>query len=65
MKETVNTSLLARDKFMSEMHLKQDLLIVHADYLLKIKNGFRNLKKQEIRVIFTKMNFTRHAFNMI
>ena len=35
------------------------------DHLLKTKNEFKNLKKHEIRDIFTKMNFIRHAFSMI
>ena len=57
MNEIVNTFLLAGDKFMPEMYLdNQDLLIVHVDHLLKIKKEFKILKKQEILVIFTKMN---------
>ena len=44
--EIVNKSLLAGDKFMSEMHLNNpDLLIVHMDYLLKTKKEFKSLKK--------------------
>ena len=35
---------------MPEMH------IVLVDRLLKIKKEFKNLKKQEIQAIFTKMN---------
>ena len=35
------------------------------DHLLKTKNEFKNLKKHEIRDIFTKMNFIRHDFSMI
>ena len=34
----------------------QDLVIVPADHLLKIKKEFKYLKKQEIQAIFTKMN---------
>ena len=65
MNEIVNKFLLAGDKYMTETHLKQpDLLIVLADHLLKTKNEFRNLKEQVLRVIFTKMNLLRHAFNM-
>ena len=57
MNEIVNTFLLAGDKFMPEMYLdNQDLLIVHVDHLLKIKKEFKILKKQEILVIFTKIN---------
>ena len=64
--EIVNKSLLANDKFMPEMHLKQPrftyVLVVH---LLKTKKEFKNVKKQEIQAIFTKMNFIRLVFNMI
>ena len=64
--EIVNKFLLAGDKFMPKRHLKQsDLLIVLVDHLLKTKKEFKNLKKQEIRPIFTKMNLIRLAFNMI
>ena len=49
MNEIVNKFLLVNDKFM-------DLLIVHVDHLLKIKKEFKNFKKQEIQIIFTKMN---------
>ena len=57
MSEIINIFLLDVDKFMLQMHLKQpDLLIVLVDHLLKIKKGFKNLKKQEIQNIFTEMN---------
>ena len=62
MNEIVNKFLLAGKKFMPEMH---DLLIVHVGHLLKIKNEFKNLKKQEIRITFTKTNLIRLVFNMI
>ena len=66
MNKVVNKFLLAGDKFMPEMHLKQrDLLTVLVDCLLKTKKEFKNLKKQEIRAIFTKMNLIRLVFNMI
>ena len=62
MNEIVNKFLLTGEKFMPEMH---DLLIVHVGHLLKIKNEFKNLKKEEIRIIFTKTNLIRLVFNMI
>ena len=66
MKEIVNKFLLAGDTFIPEMHLKQPgLLTVPVDHLLKTKKEFINLKKQETRAIFTKMNLIRLAFNMI
>ena len=72
MNEIVTKFLLAGDKFMPEIHLKSykfmpkmHLLIVLVDHLLKIKNEFINLKKQEIQAIFTKMNLVKLVFNMI
>ena len=66
MNEIVNKLLLAGDKFMPEMHLKQPGFTYSAlDHLLKTKKEFKNLKKQEIQTIFTKMNFIRIIFNMI
>ena len=57
MNERVNKFWLAGDKYIPQMHLKQhNLLIVPADYLLKAKKKYKNLKKQEIQSIFTKMN---------
>ena len=65
MNKIFNKFLLAGDKFMPEMHLKQqDLLIVLVDHLLKMKKEFTNLKKQEIQTIFIKMNLIRLVFNM-
>ena len=63
--EIVNKFLLAGDKFLPEMYLKQPgFTYSDADHLLKIKNEFKNLKKQEIRVIFTRTNSIRLVFNM-
>ena len=57
MNEIVNKFLFARDKIMPEMHLKQlGLLIVLAGHLLKTKKKYKNLKKNEIQKMFTKMN---------
>ena len=66
MNEIVNKLLLAGDRFMPEMHLKQPgLLIVLGYHLLKTKKEFKNLKKLEILAIFTKINLIRLVFNMI
>ena len=66
MNEIVDKILLAGHKFMREMHLKkQDLLIVHVGHLIKTKKEFKNLKKQKLRVIFTKMKLIKLVFNMI
>ena len=57
MNKIINTFLLAGDKFMPEMHLRQQgLLIAPVDHLLRLKKEFKNLKKQEIQAIFTKTN---------
>ena len=58
MHDIVLKFLLAGDKFMAEM------LRVLADHLLKIKKEFKNLKKQEIQAVFTKMNLIRLVFSM-
>ena len=57
MNEIINKFLLAGDKFMPEMHLRhQDLLIALLDGLLKINKEFKKLLKQEKQVIFTIIN---------
>ena len=49
MNKIINKFLLTRDKFMPEMHLNsQDLLIVIVDHLLNIVKEFKNLEKQVI-----------------
>ena len=53
----VNTFLLAGDKFMPEMHLKQPEFTYSAFGLFtKIKKEYKKLKKQEIHNIFIKTN---------
>ena len=71
MNEIVTKFLLAGDKFIPEMHLKQptalgkpDLLTVLVDDLLKTKKELKNLKKQEMQTTFTKMNLIKLVFNM-
>ena len=66
MNETVKKILLAGDKFMPEMHLKQPGFTYSAcGPFTKNKERIQNLKKQEIQAIFTKMNLIRLVFNMI
>ena len=66
MNEIVHKLLLAGDKFMPEMHLKQPGFIYSAcGPFTKNKNKFKNSNKLEIQAIFTKMNLTRFVFNMI
>ena len=65
MNEIVNKFLSAGDKFMPEMHLKQPgLLRALVNHLIKTKKEFKNLQKQDIPTIFTKMNLISLAFNM-
>ena len=57
MNEVINKFLLGRDIFTPEIHLKHlDLLIVLVNHLLKIRQEFKNLKKQEIQNIFSEIN---------
>ena len=64
--EIVNKFLLAGDKSIPEMYLKQPGFTYSAcGPFTKNKEGIQKLKKQEIQVIFTKMNLIRHAFNTI
>ena len=53
MNEIVNKFLLAGNL---------DLLIVLVVHLLKIKKELKNLKKQEIQAIFTKINLIKACF---
>ena len=63
----VNKFLLAGDKFIPEMHLKQPGFTYNAYKTThkKQKKNSKILKKQEIQDIFTKMNLTKLIFNMI
>ena len=66
MNEIVNKFLLARDKFMPEMHLRQPGFTYSACGPFTKKNKeFKNLKKLEIQAIFTKMDFIKLVVNMI
>ena len=66
MNEIVNKFLLASDKFMPGMHLKQPGFTHSAcGPFTKNKKRIQNFKKQEIQAIVTKMNLIRLAFNMI
>ena len=66
MNEIVNKFLLAGDKFMPEMYLKQlGFTYSTCGPFTKNKERIQNLQKQEIQAIFTKMNLLRHVFNMI
>ena len=64
MNEIVTKIFLVGDKFMPEMYLKQPGF-AHSACGPFTKNKERNLKKEEIRTIFTKMNLIKFVFNMI
>ena len=65
MNKVINKFLLAGDKFMPEMHLRQPQFVYSADLLLDIKKGLKNLNKLVIRVIFIEMNLVKLVFNTI
>ena len=53
----VNNFLLAEDKFMLQMHLREPVFTYSAfGPFTKSKEGIKNLKKQEIQNIFIKTN---------
>ena len=58
MNEIVNKFLLAGDKFMLEMHLKQPGFTKNNEWIQKFKETGDTS-------YITKMNLIRHAFNMI
>ena len=58
MNEIINKFLLAGDKFMPKMHLKQPgFTYSSCGPFTKNKEQIQNLKKQEIQTIFTKMTW--------
>ena len=66
MNEIVNKFLLAGDKFVPEMHLKQPGFTYSAcGPFTKNKERIQKLKKQGIQVIFIKINLIRLVFSMI
>ena len=62
----INKYLLAGDKFMPEMHLRQPRCTHSAcgSSFTKTKKRIQNLKKQEIQQILTKTNKMKLAFNI-
>ena len=66
MNEIVNTFLLAGDKFMPEMYLKQcGLLIVLLVHSQKIKKELESLCRLEIQNLFTEMSLIKLVFSTI
>ena len=57
MSEITNKFLLAGDKLIFDMHLKQSgFTVILVNHLVKIKKELKNLKKQEIQSVFIEMN---------
>ena len=66
MNEIVNKFLLAGDKFMQKMHLKQPGFTYSAcGPFAKSKERMKSLCRQEIQILFMKMNLIKLAFSMI
>ena len=65
MKEIAKKILLAGDKFMPEMHLKQPGFTYSACGPFTRNKEFKNLCKQEIQIISIKINCIKLVFNMI
>ena len=66
MNRIVNKCLLAGDKSMPELHLKQPGFTYSAcGPFTRINKEFKNLWEQVIQIISTKMNWIKLAFNMI
>ena len=65
MNQIVNKFLLAGDKFMPEMHLKQPGFTYSACGPFTRNKELKNSCKQEIQIISTEMNWIKLFFNMI
>ena len=67
MNEIVNKLLLAGDKFMPKMHLKQPGFTYSAcgPSTSNKERIEKNLSKLEIQILFTEMSLIRLVFNMI
>ena len=56
MNNTINKLLLAGDKFMPKIHLRQPTFTVLVDHLLNMNKEFKSLEKLETQTIYKKMN---------
>ena len=66
MNEIVKKFLLAGDKSMPELHLKQPGFTYSAwGPFTRNKKKIKNLCRQEIQTLFTEMNLIKLVFNMI
>ena len=65
MNNIVNKFLLTGDKFMPETHLKQPgFTYSECGPFTRNKQRIKNLCKQEIQIISTKMNWIKLVFNI-
>ena len=66
MNNVINKFLLAGDKFMPEMHLRQPQFVYSASGpFTRHKERIKKFKKLVIRVIFIEMNLIKLVFNTI
>ena len=66
MNDVINKFLLAGDKFMTEMHLRQPQFVYSAcGPFTGHKEGIKNSNKLMIRVIFIEINSIKPVFNTI
>ena len=66
MNNVINKFLLAGDKFMPEMHLRQPRFVYSAcGPFTRHKERIKDLNVQVIRVIFIEMNSIKLVFNTI
>ena len=66
MNDIINKFLLAGDKFMPEMHLKQPGFTYSAcGPFTKNKERTESLCKVVIQILFTEISLIKHVFNMI
>ena len=66
MKKVINKFLLAGDKFMPGMHLRQPQFVYSAcGPFTRHKERINKFKKQVIHVIFIEMNLIKLVFNTI
>ena len=66
MNEIINTFLLAGDKFMPEMHLRQPGFTYNACVpFTRTKKRIKKFMQSGNTDFFTKVNLIKHVFNMI
>ena len=66
MNNVINKFLLAGDKFMPEIHLRQPRFVYSAcGPFTRHRERIKNLNVQVIRVIFIEMNSIKFVFNTI